>query len=76
MRVKMISLSARPSGVRRPGDIVEVDAAEGRALIARGHAVEVEARERRTAEAPTTARTASTKPAGNRGNRGGKGRQD
>lgn len=42
MRVKMISISASPDGVRQPGDVVEVDAKEGKALIEGGYAERVD----------------------------------
>ncbi len=39
----MNTLSAGPTGVRQPGSVVEVDEAEGKALVAGGYADVVDA---------------------------------
>ena len=41
MKVKMITLAAGPDGIIRPGNIIEVKVAEGKALIQGGYAVEI-----------------------------------
>lgn len=42
MKVRMKTLSAGPSGVRTPGQVVDVDSAGARALVAGGYAEYVE----------------------------------
>ena len=42
MKVKMITLSAGPDGIVRPGNVIEVKVTEGRALIKGGYAVEID----------------------------------
>ena len=42
MKVKMLTLAAGPDGIVRPGSVIEVKVAEGRALIKCGYAVEID----------------------------------
>jgi hypothetical protein len=63
MRIKMLSLYAGPDGVITPGDVVEVSAETGQALLAGGFAVAVDAEgvslpRAEKAEAPKRGRTA------------------
>lgn len=43
MKIKMKSLMAGPDGTRHPGEVVDVDAMEGKALVSAGYAEEVTA---------------------------------
>ena len=71
MRVQVKKLGAGPAGVRRPGDVVDVDREEGEALIADGAAEELndlagtaaaETAAAETAEAPPAPRRAIAPP--------------
>lgn len=41
MKIKMLTISAGPDGVIRPGDVIDVEKKEGKALIGGGYGAEI-----------------------------------
>lgn len=75
MRIKMLTLDAGPKGVRRPGQVLELDKAEALELInaraaiecdAKGNPLDPDSRRERTV-APKPPETASKDRTGNKG---------